>query len=127
VLRHPHKIRLGDHIVIDDNCLLDAKGDTNAGISIGNGVSSGATASCRAERRYRAGDGANIGFNCEVFGGARGDRSRHAAGGARYVIGGDHEWRDASAPVSNRAAMPPACGLGRARGLARARRSSTAW
>ena len=28
VLRHPHKIRIGDNVVIDDNCLIDAKGDT---------------------------------------------------------------------------------------------------
>ena len=26
VLRHPHKIRLGVGVIIDDNCLLDAKG-----------------------------------------------------------------------------------------------------
>ncbi len=38
VLRHPHKIRIGDDVVIDDNCLLDAKGESNAGITIGNGV-----------------------------------------------------------------------------------------
>jgi hypothetical protein len=33
-VRHPHKIHIGDNVVIDDNCLLDAKGeqpgDTNA-------------------------------------------------------------------------------------------------
>ena len=27
VLRHPHKIHIGDNVVIDDNCLLDAKGE----------------------------------------------------------------------------------------------------
>ncbi len=31
VLRHPHKIHIGDNVVIDDNCLLDAKGDSNRG------------------------------------------------------------------------------------------------
>ena len=31
VLRHPHKIRIGDNVVIDDNCLLDAKGDAQPG------------------------------------------------------------------------------------------------
>ncbi|MCI0439953.1 MAG: hypothetical protein L0177_12605, partial [Chloroflexi bacterium] len=25
VLRHPHKIHIGDNVVIDDNCVLDAK------------------------------------------------------------------------------------------------------
>jgi len=38
VLRHPHKIRIADNVVIDDNCLLDAKGERNRGITIGSGV-----------------------------------------------------------------------------------------
>mgnify|MGYP003345031875 CR=1 FL=1 len=37
-LRHPHKIHIGDNVVIDDLCCLDAKGADNAGIMIGNGV-----------------------------------------------------------------------------------------
>ena len=32
VLRHPHKIHIGSNVVIDDNCLLDAKGESNQGI-----------------------------------------------------------------------------------------------
>ena len=35
ILRHPHKIRLADHVVIDDYCCLDAKGTDNRGIDIG--------------------------------------------------------------------------------------------
>ena len=38
VLRHPHKIHIGSNVVIDDNCLLDAKGESNRGIRIGDGV-----------------------------------------------------------------------------------------
>ena len=38
VLRHPHKIHIGDNVVIDDNCLIDAKGESNAGIRIASGV-----------------------------------------------------------------------------------------
>ena len=30
-LRHPHKIFIGDGVIIDDNCLLDAKGYENRG------------------------------------------------------------------------------------------------
>ena len=37
-LRHPHKIAIGDNVVIDDQCCLDAKGTDNRGIAIGNGV-----------------------------------------------------------------------------------------
>ena len=37
-LRHAHKIRLGQGVVIDDNGVLDAKGDGNRGIVLGNRV-----------------------------------------------------------------------------------------
>src|SRR5688572_28968540 len=32
VLRHPHKIAIGNDVVIDDGCVLDAKGTSNEGI-----------------------------------------------------------------------------------------------
>ncbi|MFX0202471.1 MAG: acyltransferase, partial [Candidatus Hodarchaeota archaeon] len=37
-LRHPHKVFLGDNVIIDDNCLIDAKGNDNKGIVIGDNV-----------------------------------------------------------------------------------------
>lgn len=37
-LRHPSKIFLGDRVVLDDRATLDAKGSTNAGIRLGDGV-----------------------------------------------------------------------------------------
>lgn len=37
-LRHPHKIRLGDGVIVDDNVVLDAKGAGNRGISLGDRV-----------------------------------------------------------------------------------------
>ena len=40
-LRHPHKIMIGDNVIIDDECLLDAKGESNSGIIIGDYVSVG--------------------------------------------------------------------------------------
>ncbi len=40
-LRHPHKIVIGDNVIFDDDCLLDAKGVSNAGILIGDYVSIG--------------------------------------------------------------------------------------
>lgn len=38
VLRHPNKINIGTRFAIDDNCLLDAKGGGEVGISIGDDV-----------------------------------------------------------------------------------------
>lgn len=40
-IRHPHKIEIGNNVIIDDNCLIDAKGDDNFGIVIGDNVTIG--------------------------------------------------------------------------------------
>jgi acetyltransferase-like isoleucine patch superfamily enzyme len=101
VLRHPAKIRIGDDVVIDDNCLLDAKGTTNDGITIGNGVFVGRNTilSCK-NGNIRIGDGANIGFNCELFSASEVRIGRDTLIAAyAYVIGGDHDFSDPSAPV----------------------------
>jgi len=101
VLRHPHKIHVGDDVVVDDNCLLDAKGETNRGIRIGNGVFVGRNTilSCK-NGDIELADGANLGFNCEVFSASRvtiGARVLVAA--YCYVIGGDHDFADGERPV----------------------------
>jgi acetyltransferase-like isoleucine patch superfamily enzyme len=96
VLRHPHKIRLGDNVVVDDNCLLDAKGATNTGITIGSGVFIGRNTICSSkDGDIEIGDRANIGFNCEVFSASRvsiGEGTLVAA--YVYLVGGDHEASD---------------------------------
>jgi acetyltransferase-like isoleucine patch superfamily enzyme len=101
VLRHPHKIHVGSNVVVDDNCLLDAKGDTNRGIRIADGVFVGRNSilSCK-DGDIDLADGANIGFNCEIFSASRvaiGKRVLMAA--YSYVIGGDHDFSDPSKPV----------------------------
>ncbi len=101
VLRHPHKIHLGDNVVVDDNCLLDAKGASNQGIRIGSGVFIGRNTilSCK-NGDIDIADGANIGFNCEIF-----SASRVAVGAGvlvaayAYIIGGDHDFSDPSQSV----------------------------
>ena len=101
VVRHPHKIHIGSNVVIDDNCLLDAKGDTNSGIRIGDGVFIGRNTilSCK-NGDIELADGANVGFNCEIFSASRvtiGKRVLMAA--YSYVIGGDHDFSDPSKSV----------------------------
>lgn len=101
VLRHPHKIRIGDNVVVDDNCLLDAKGSENAGISIGDGVFIGRNTivSCK-NGDVEIADGANIGFNCEVFSASRVRIGRGTLIAAyTYLVGGDHESADRDRPV----------------------------
>ena len=101
VLRHPHKIRIGNDVVVDDNCLLDAKGETNRGIRIASGVFIGRNTilSCK-NGDIEIAAGANIGFNCELFSASRvtiGANVLIAAYG--YVIGGDHDFSDPAAAV----------------------------
>lgn len=101
VLRHPHKVRIGDDVVIDDNCLIDAKGDGNAGIVIGSGVFIGRNSilSCK-NGDIAIADGANIGFNCEIFSASRVTIGRDTLLAAYcYVIGGDHDFSDPGVAV----------------------------
>ena len=65
--RHPHKISIGDDVVIDDNCLIDAKGESNKGISIGSGVYIGRNTILRCkDGDIFLEDRVNIGSNCLV-------------------------------------------------------------
>jgi len=101
VLRHPHKIHIGDNVVVDDNCLLDAKGTTNRGIQIGSGVFIGRNTilSCK-NGDIEIEHGANIGFNCELFSASRvrvGSDTLIAA--YAYLVGGDHDFADHGQPV----------------------------
>ena len=105
VLRHPHKIRIGDDVVIDDNCLIDAKGDANAGVQIGSGVFVGRNTilSCK-NGDIVIGTGANIGFNCEVFSASRVEIGAQTLLAAYcYVIGGDHRLDDPDRPALEQA------------------------
>ncbi|MFI5176949.1 MAG: acyltransferase [Vicinamibacterales bacterium] len=101
VLRHPHKIHIGDHVVVDDNCLLDAKGERNAGIRIGSGVFIGRNTilSCK-NGDIEIADGANVGFNCEIFSASRVRVGQDTLVAAYvYLVGGDHEFSDPSRAV----------------------------
>ena len=101
VLRHPHKIRIGDDVVVDDACCLDAKGADNLGIDIGNGVfiGRGTILSCK-NGDIVVDDHANIGFNCEIFSGDRVRLGKHTLVAAyTYLVGGDHTYQRTDAPV----------------------------
>ena len=101
VLRHAHKIHIGHNVVIDDNCLVDAKGESNQGIRIGSGVFIGRNTilSCK-DGDIDIADQANIGFNCEVFSASRVTIGASVLMAAYvYVIGGDHDFSDSSKSV----------------------------
>lgn len=67
-LRHAHKICLGNNIIIDDNCVIDAKGTSNKGVFIGNNVFIGRNTIIYTKNGdIYIGDGVNIGVNCDIY------------------------------------------------------------
>ncbi len=93
VLRHPHKIRIGCNVVIDDGVILDAKGGPETGITIGDGVvlSRGVILSCKGGS-ITIGDKANLAIGCLVHAGGPVSIGRYALLAARcYLVGvGNH-------------------------------------
>ncbi|HET7747572.1 MAG TPA: acyltransferase, partial [Vicinamibacteria bacterium] len=114
VLRHPGKVRLGDDVVIDDLVVLDAKGTSNRGITVGKGVflGRGTILSCK-DGDIELGDHVNIGFHSEIFSGSRVTVGRHGLFAAyTYLVGGGHEFEEAGLPVVNQARRSEGITLG---------------
>ena len=101
-LRHPGKIFLGKNVILDDNCVLDAKGSANRGIFIGDNVIVGRNSviSCKDGDIF-IGDNGNIAMNCFIQSARSvtiGDNVLFAA--YCYVIGGgDHETDRTDIPI----------------------------
>jgi acetyltransferase-like isoleucine patch superfamily enzyme len=94
VLRHPHKVRLGDGVTVDDLVVLDAKGTGNRGIDVGRFVflGRGTILSCK-DGDIAIGDHGNFGFHCEVFSGSSVTVGTHGLFAAQsYLVGGGHEF-----------------------------------
>ncbi len=90
-IRHGSRITIGDNVVIDDNCLIDAKGEDNLGIRIGNNVFIGRNSilSCK-NGDIELEDGVNIGFNAEIFSGGKVRVGAHTLIAAyAYIVGGE--------------------------------------
>jgi len=101
VLRHPRKIFLGDHVVIDDGCVLDAKGTDNMGIRIGNGVFLGRNTILNCKNGdIVLEDNVNIGSNVTIFSASQVHVGRDNLIAAYcYLVGGTHQFDDPSVPV----------------------------
>ena len=66
--RHPKKIRLGNSIIIDDNCVIDAKGEDNDGILIDDNVFIGRNTIIYCKNgNIHLKSGVNLSSNCTVF------------------------------------------------------------
>lgn len=67
-IRHPHRIRFGGNVIIDDNAVLDAKGDSDITIEIGSGsiIGRNSILSCKGGA-IRLADKVNISVNCTLI------------------------------------------------------------
>ena len=101
VLRHPKKIFIGDNVVVDDQCVLDAKGQSNHGIFIGDGVFLGRNTILNCKNGdIILEDRVNIGFNSMIFSASSvrvGEANLIAA--YCYLVGGNHHFDDPNIPV----------------------------
>jgi len=100
-VRHPGKISIGNNVIIDENCMLDAKGSNNDGIVIGDNCFIGRNSilSCK-NGNILLESGVTVGFNCELFSANQlfiGADTLIAA--YVYCIAGDHEYYTAEKPV----------------------------
>jgi len=101
-LRHPHKIALGANCVVDDNVLLDAKGEKNDGLRLGDNVYIGRNTilSCK-EGSISVGEYTNISANCSLLSETEINLGRYCflAGHCYLVAGGNHSFDDLSRPI----------------------------
>ena len=102
VLRHPHKIVIGNNVVINDQCVLDAKGEDNSGIIIGNNVLVDRNSNIYCQNgNIEIADNVNIGSNCQVFSANQVKIGRDVLIGAfSYLVGGGHIAEDVDVPIN---------------------------
>lgn len=119
-LRHPHKIRIGNDVVVDDGCVLDAKGTSNDGITIGNGVFLGRqTIVTTKDGDIVLEDGVNVSAFCMIFSASRVRCGRNTLIAAyTYLVGGSHDVDRTDIAIIDQArpshgiAVGPNCWLG---------------
>ena len=104
-LRHPHKIRIGNDVVIDDGSVLDAKGTSNEGITIGDGVFIGRHSSLTTkDGNIVLEDRVNIGPFCTVFSASTVHIGKETLLAAyAYLVGGGHAFDEIGTPILDQA------------------------
>ena len=101
VLRHPGKLKLSDNMVIDDNVVLDAKGEGNRGIDFGKNVFVGRNTIVYCQNgNIDIGDNTNIGSNCQIFSAGQVHIGNNVLIAAyTYIVGGGHNYEDPDIPI----------------------------
>lgn len=111
VIRHPKKICIGDKSIFDDGCVLDAKGETNNGISIGNLCMIGRDSilSCK-NSNITIGDYVGIGAQSIIHAVDTSSvtvESKVAIGPRTYLAGGSHyNFESTDIPITDQGINP---------------------
>jgi len=101
-IRHPQKIEIGANVVFDDNTVIDAKGEDNRGIILGDNVliGRGTTISCKGGD-ILIDDFSNIGPNNIIISESSIKIGKYVftAGGMYMIAGGNHTFADREIPI----------------------------
>lgn len=100
-LRHPHKISIGRRCVIEEYCSLNAQGDDQSGITLGEEVLLGrGTVLGTRNGTIEIGDYSNIGANCRLGTTSRIRFGKHVLLAANCYIGGaQHKFDRLDLPI----------------------------
>lgn len=99
VIRHPHRIRLGNGVVIEDCAVLDAKGTQGQGIILHDGVFIGrGTILSAMHGTLEIGEGTSIGSCCRISSSRIGRKALIAA--YVYIISGGHQSDRVDIPIA---------------------------
>ncbi len=107
-LRHAHKIALGDGVVLDDHCVVDAKGESNQGVELGDGVYVGRNTIIYCKNGdIQIQEGTSLSSNCQVFSSNRLTLGPKCVIGAfTYILsGGEYDYRDKTRAFSEQSGM----------------------
>lgn len=101
-IRHPAKIHLGSNVAVDDYAVLDAKGESNHGISLGNNVMLGRNTvlSCK-DGDILIGNNSNVAQSCFIQSASKVTVGEKVLFGAYCYLmgGGDHKSESAELPI----------------------------
>jgi len=104
IFRHPSKISLGDNVVIDDNCVIDARGAEDEGIVISDGAMVNRNCSVQSKGGdIIVGKGVSIGADSQLvsWGGITIGDGAAIAGGC-CISAGTYKMNDFETPISER-------------------------
>jgi acetyltransferase-like isoleucine patch superfamily enzyme len=101
-IRHPGRIALGRGVMIDDSCVLDAKGESSEGITIGDGVAVARDTilSCKGGS-IEIGDNSNLSAKCLLMSETKLTIGKNVlvAGMCYIVAGGNHGMDRTDIPI----------------------------